>query len=257
MNPVERLTGRLEALAQVLEARPEALALLGLGSVGLESARLDAWSDLDFFVIVQAGGKKTWLTDPSWLSEAAPVAYRFQNTEDGFKLLWADGVFGEMAVFEPEELPNIPFTEGRVWWHRSGFDLNLLKPRNHTGQAWTPPSAEHCLGELLTCLYVGLCRWHRGEKLSAWRFIQGYCLDRVLELAEFWLPVQPGLKDPYNRDRRVEGRYPQLEPVFRAALLGYERSPEAALALLAWVKNQAPDRVNAALSQEIERLARL
>ena len=41
------------------------------------------------------------------------------------------------------------------------------------------------LGEALTNLYVGMAREKRGEKLSAMRFIQGYAVDRLLELAEY------------------------------------------------------------------------
>ena len=45
------LQDRLAALARELSARTDALALLALGSVGTETDRLDAWSDLDFFVL--------------------------------------------------------------------------------------------------------------------------------------------------------------------------------------------------------------
>lgn len=142
--------------------------------VALEEERLDEWSDIDFFAIVRKGSKQRFLDDPCWLDRCAPVAYRFRNTKDGFKLLWADGIFGEMAVFESQELEAIPYSEGKVWWHREGFDPEVLKPKNSVGHAWTPPSPEFCAGELLTCLHVGLCRWNRGERLSAWSFLSGW-----------------------------------------------------------------------------------
>jgi len=56
------LTDRLASLAQALAARNDALALLALGSVGRETARLDVWSDLDFFVLVADGAKTRYLT---------------------------------------------------------------------------------------------------------------------------------------------------------------------------------------------------
>ena len=49
------LQDRLASLARELSGRDDALALLALGSVGTETARLDAWSDLDFFVLVRDG----------------------------------------------------------------------------------------------------------------------------------------------------------------------------------------------------------
>lgn len=254
MNSVERLKSRMEDLARVLRKDPDGLALLGLGSVGLEESRLDEWSDIDFFAIVRPGSKRRFLEDPSWLDLAAPVSYRFANTADGFKILWDDGIFGEMAVFEPSELSGIPYSEGRVWWHREGFDPASLKPVNSGGHAWVPPSADFCVGELVTCLHVGLCRWRRGERLSAWRFIQGHCLDRVLELAEFWEKGEPGIRDPYNRDRRLEARYPSLVPLLEKVLVGYARVPEAALALLEWL--EARTAVNGAMAAEIRKLAR-
>jgi hypothetical protein len=47
------------------------------------------------------------------------------------------------------------------------------RPVRPVGQR-KPPTVEWLLGEALTCLYVGLCRYHRGEKLSAQLFIQHY-----------------------------------------------------------------------------------
>ena len=56
MNPLMpspvQLLARLDALASSLREREDALALLALGSVGLETHRLDQHSDLDFFVLV-------------------------------------------------------------------------------------------------------------------------------------------------------------------------------------------------------------
>ena len=50
MTDTARLLERLDRIGAVLRDSGHALALIGLGSVGLERDRLDAWSDLDFFV---------------------------------------------------------------------------------------------------------------------------------------------------------------------------------------------------------------
>mgnify|MGYP001828321429 FL=1 len=94
-----RLLERLEAIAPSVAGSGSGLALIGLGSAGAEVERLDAYSDLDFFVIVQPGSMRTFLDSLFWLESVAPVVYYFLNTPDGYKLLFADGIFSEMAVF--------------------------------------------------------------------------------------------------------------------------------------------------------------
>jgi hypothetical protein len=247
------LESRLGDIALVLENDPDGLALLGLGSAGLERERLDEWSDLDFFAIVRPGSKARFLSDPSWLGLAHPVSYLFRNTADGFKLLFADGVFGEMAVFEPAELSSIPFSPGAVIWCRPGFDATVLSPSSQQGMLPQTVDVDHAVGELVTCLYVGMCRYRRGEFLSAWRFVQVYCLDRVLELASVWYPPAGGFPDRYVRDRRAEVRHPDLVPLIERVLVGYSGTPSAARAILAWLESRVA--VNAALKAEILRLA--
>lgn len=249
----ELLLTRLEDLKRVVENDPDGLALLGLGSAGLDRNRLDDWSDLDFFVIVKPGAKQRFLDQPQWLDLAHPVSYLFRNTVDGFKLLFADGVFGEMAVFEPEELQKIPFAQGAVLWSRPGFDISLLEPKSMQGRLPETVDVDHAVGELLTCLYVGLCRFHRGETLSAWRFVQVYCLDRVMELSSVWLPCADGQSDIFNRDRRAEQRHPELSALLETILTGYRDTPRSALAILEWVSSFTT--INPAIRDEILGLA--
>lgn len=123
-----RLLQRLDEIGQALEASGQAFALLALGSVGRELERLDAYSDLDYFAIVKPGAKQTFLDDTAWLSRPCPVVFLFRNTVDGFKYLYEDGIFCEMAVFEPHELARIPFAPGRVVWKAEGFDESILTP---------------------------------------------------------------------------------------------------------------------------------
>ena len=104
MSRVTLLQQRLQQIAANLEQNPNGLALMGLGSTGAESSRMDQWSDLDFFAIVAPGYKQQFIDDLSWLSQLHPIAWCFKNTEDGYKLLFEDGIFCEFAVFEPQEL---------------------------------------------------------------------------------------------------------------------------------------------------------
>lgn len=250
MPTPQQLLNRLDAIGDVLRKRGDALALLGLGSVGTELDRLDDYSDLDFFVIVRESRKQGYINNLDWLAAAQPVAYAFKNTGDGYKVLYEDGIFCEFAVFEPQEMANIPFSAGRLVWTAEDFDEAILAPRQSSQP--TPKSAEWLLGEALTNLYVGMGRYRRGEKLSAARFIQGYAVDRVVELADKIEDAQPAHRDIFTPERRFEQRFPGVAAHLPQFVKGYERSPESALAVLAFL--EAHFEVNKALAAQIRAL---
>lgn len=250
MTAPHTLLARLDAVGAVLASRGDALALIGLGSVGLDTARLDAWSDLDFFVVVAPGAKATYIDRLDWLAAAHPLAWSFRNTADGHKALMADGVFCEFAVFEPAELDVIPFAPGRLVWARDGVDPAIAAPRRplprpNTDETWI-------VGEALACLFVGLQRWHRGERLSAARFVQGHALDRLIELDA--LRSRPVGGDPFNGERRLEARQPALAAELPALVPGYAQTPQAARAMLAALRRRGAV-LNEAIVARIEALA--
>ncbi len=232
----ELLLQRLEEIGRSLEQSGQALALIGLGSVGAELERLDQFSDLDFFAIVKDGTKKHFLEDLSWLSNIAPVVYAFQNTVDGFKVLYEDDVFCEFAVFELSELQEATFTAGRLIWKADGIEDSIATSNKPVQTHSSSP--EHHLGEALTNLLIGLKRFRRGEKLIAARFVQQYALDRVIDLNRHLETAQNNLADPFSRERRLEQRYPKLALEMPKFMLGYERTPESALAILAWLEQR-------------------
>ena len=248
----DRLLDRLEAIGQALADTPAALGLLGLGSVGVELARLDAYSDLDFYAIVREGHKATYLQDLAWLATACPLAYTFQNTADGFKFLYADGLYGEFAVFEPAELASVSYAAGRWVWRAPDWDPDAWLSAPCQPQPLTQ-TVDALVNEALTNLYVGLGRYRRGEKLSALRFIQGYAVDRIVELAPYLEAAQPGFEDPFNRERRFEARFPQTAVVLAACLPGYDATPAAARAILQFLSSRFP--VNPALKLAIQQLS--
>jgi len=226
---VQRLRDRLLRIANVLDARTDALALLGLGSAGRESDRLDEWSDLDFFVFVRDGAKAGYVDDLSWLGAAHPIAWHFRNTRDGHKALLADGVFCEFAVFELNELKNIPYAPGRFVWRREEVDETLAAPLRPLPQR---PDIPWLVGEALSNLLVGLQRHARGERLAAMRMVQVHALDRVLELLEHQAPALSAARDPFSVDRRVEQRLADGEATLARWAPGYQGTCDAALALL-------------------------
>jgi hypothetical protein len=247
----QALLKRLDEIGHSLEQSGHAMALIGLGSVGLELDRLDSHSDLDFFTIVEEGYKRAYLDSLHWLSDVHPIAYSFLNTEDGYKVLFEDGIFCEFAVFETAELESIPFAPGRIVWKRAEVPDTF-------GQPTTSPSSKQkrdkdwLLGEALTNLYVGLNREQRGEKLSATRFIQGYAVDRILELAEYIEPANDIHRDPFVNERRFEQRFPDLIPQLGAWMQGYEKNRGSALASLDFLEGHFD--VNEAVANAIREL---
>lgn len=235
MNSTEFILNRLDEIGNTLTNKDSALALIGLGSVGSELDRLDRYSDLDFFVIVRNGCKQQYLDNLDWLSKVSPIGYCFMNTQDGYKLLFADGVFCEFAVFDEGELTNAVFTPGRIIWKADGVSESIAIPQKPV-ESQQKRSTEWLVGEALTNLYVGLCREKRGEMLSAMRFIQGYAVDRVLELVEQIESAESIHRDEFNIERRFEQRYPWAANKISSMLLGYEHNRESARAILSFLE---------------------
>ena len=247
------LLKRLDDIGHSLEQSGHALALIGLGSVGLELHRLDEFSDLDFFVIVEPGYKHSYIKDLQWLSGLCPIAYCFLNSHDGYKLLFEDGVFCEFAVFEPDELQTIPFAAGRIVWKQPHVAETISQPstaaasRSKRDQNWL-------LGEALTNLYVGMAREKRGERLSAMRFIQSYALDRLLELVEYIEESQSVVRDEFAAERRFEGRYTEASRHVPQWAQGYEHNRESALAILSFLEQHF--ELNSLIVKAIRELCR-
>lgn len=250
VNP-NLLLRRLSDIGESLESSGHALALIGLGSVGTEVERLDAHSDLDFFAIVEEGYKGRYIVNLDWLSGIAPVAYQFRNTADGYKLLYADGIFCEFAVFEPHELQGIPFSARRVVWKRPHIQDSITVPARK-GPSGSKPGVEWQVGEALTNLLIGLKRFRRGEKLSGSRFVQNYALDRVLDLAGLVETETPYFEDEFGNDRRFERRFPKTAALLPSFAQGYDRTPESALAILEFLEEHF--EVNATTASEIRTL---
>lgn len=251
MDNKERLLIRLDAIASSLAASGNGLALLALGSVGREVERLDEFSDLDFFAIVAEGCKTSYIENLSWLERVSPVGYAFKNSPDGYKLMFEDGILCEFAVFEEAELAAAVYAPGRVIWHAPGFNTSLFK------EAPVLPVNQHqpvewLVGEALTNLYVGLCRYRRGEKLSAMRFVQMYALDRVVELTKLVEPMQPGWVDVFSQERRFEQRFPLTAQNLSKMAQGYDRTPQSALVILEFLQKNFD--VNPVIQREIVAL---
>ena len=98
-------------------------------------------------------------------------------------------------------------------------------------------------------MYVGLGRFRRGEMLAGARLVQGYALDRLMELAA-WIEVeQPVASDPFAGERRFEQRFPSVAASLPRFMQGYERTPESARAILLFLDQHF--EINSALRAAI------
>jgi hypothetical protein len=246
------LLARLDELGRVLADRGDALALLGLGSVGADLGRLDDHSDLDFFVVVEDGAKPGYLADIDWLEAVGPIAFEFENTVDGRKVLFEDGLYAEYAVFTLDELAGAAYTAGRLVWRRHDAPVGLEHPRR-APSGGPPEPVEWYVGEALTNLYVGLHRDLRGERLSGMRLIQGHAVDRLIGLLELLGRAGAERQDPFSAERAVERRFGASVLPLGALVPGYDHNREAALAMLGVLEGLAP--VDARMAQAIRELA--
>ncbi|SCL55514.1 hypothetical protein [Micromonospora chersina] len=237
MHPMLR---RLDDLAAHLATRPDTVALLGLGSAGVDPDRLDDHSDLDFFLVVSDGAVARYVDSIDWLAAPCPVAYSFANERNGRKARYADGIFVEYAVFTVAELARLPFTGARVVWQRPDAPAGLAGSGASPRPATPYDTVEFHLNEALTNLYVGLHRELRGERLTAARFIQSYALDRVLALLRLSEPSAAHRRDPFDPSRRVEQAYPPEVLPLAAMVPGYRHNREAARATLDWLAARFP-----------------
>lgn len=225
----------LDRLGGVLERRGDAVALLGLGSVGRDRHRLDEHSDADFFVVVDEGCVPHYLADTDWLEAAHPVAWSFAHTHDGRKVLFADGRFAEYAVFTLGELRGIPYPPALTVWARPDAPADLETSRLDPPAA---PSVEHQVGEAVTNLYVGLHRDLRGERLSATRFVQVFAVDRLLTVLDL-LGVGDGRpQDLFAVERGAERRFGRVLDVARLTP-GVDDNAAAALLVLETLERYA------------------
>jgi hypothetical protein len=233
MHPMLR---RLDDLAAHLATRRDAIALLGLGSAGVEHDRMDEHSDLDFFVIVRDGAKPRYLADLDWLGAVHPVAYSFANDRNGRKALFADGIFVEYAIFTVDELARLSFAGARAVWQSDDAPPGLAE----CGPVPAGPpydTVEFHLNEALTNIYVGLHRQLRGERLTATRFIQSFAVDHVIALQDMTTPGRHR-RDPFEPSRRVEQAYPSGELPLAAMVPGYEHNWTAARFTLDWLRQR-------------------
>lgn len=233
------LIKRMELIGQTMSNNIDVLAVLALGSIGVEHERLDAYSDLDFYIITEDSMKHVLIDDLAWLHACYPLAFSYKNTKDGYKFFFEDGIYGEFAIFGRSEVPSVIQNEARLVYRRPDYhEPTLLIKKPSVTHDYSNPEDE--INEAMTNLYVGITRALRGERLSAQRFIEHYAVDHVLKAYRMIRPQEEKWVDPFNHDRRIELNHPTLKPLLSHMIQGYDHLSSSALAILNFAHDIIP-----------------
>ena len=232
----------LESLSGAAQKSSHAIALVGAGSAGAEIARMDQYSDIDFFLIVEDGFSSGFINDNSWFGRDLPIVFAFRDTDHGNKALLENGVFLEFAIFTQAELAQNGIPGLRTIWSKSGFSLPDLSAKQPIVR-----EVSFYVDQALSNLLVGALRLHRGERLAALAMIERYALSNLL--TAFRVKNNITVQDPFNIERRAEQ---SLGVDFAALVQGYERLEQSLAKILAFAEENFD--VNSSIVQSIREL---
>jgi hypothetical protein len=232
----------LEILSKAARNSPHAIALIGAGSAGAEIARMDQYSDIDFFLIVEDDFSSGFINDNSWFGRDLPIVFAFRDTDHGNKALLENGVFLEFAIFTQAELAQNGIPGLRTIWSKSGFSLPDLSAKQPTVR-----EVSYYVDQALSNLLVGALRLHRGERLAALAMIERYALTNLL--TAYRMKNNLEIQDPFNIERRAEQA---LRVDFTALVQGYERLEGSLEKILAFAEENF--EVNESIAQSIREL---
>jgi hypothetical protein len=212
------------ALVEGLASDGRVRGVVALGSMAEQGEQPDAFSDHDFFVVVEPGAREAFRGQLSWLPRPGEVALSFRETEHGLKVVYSDGHLLEFAVFSPEELALARINRYRVLLDRADVAERLERVAKHTQEEAraTAPDDAWLFGQLLTGVLVGAGRAARGERLSG-RARLAEALRVLCVLVARHRPAPQGaarLLDGLDPLRRVERVYPALGQELGEALEG-------------------------------------
>ena len=214
---------RFNDIIQLNQHKEDVFAFIGLGSLH-DLSRLDAYSDIDFFILVQSQqDKKIYMEDMSWL-DVHPIIFSYIETRDGLKVMYEDGILLEFAVFTMDELKLIPFQEGTIYYKKPFINEHDLKPQIESFHAF---DLNKTISNCLSNLYVGLLREHRGEHVAAFLMIQVYATSNLLKI------LDQKQDDPFVVERRIEQR---LDLDYEALYPGIQHNKNAVSKILDYLE---------------------
>jgi len=210
-----------DALVARLAPRPEVLGVVLLGS-GAERARIDRWSDHDFYLVVDADVAERYRQDLEWLPDGPPVVLSPRETGHGLKIVLADGHVMELAVASLDDVATFAAHHWRVVLDKGPVTavLEACAARTAREIAERPaPDLPRAAGLFCSLLLIGVGRARRGELVAASAHVRTYALGELLDLVGALVPADPGaLRDGLDPRRRVEASFPGVGARLGAAL---------------------------------------
>jgi len=187
----------------------------------------DAWSDHDFWVVTRPGRQDGLLDDLGWLPNSDTLLVRARHGSRHYSVLYRSGHRAEFAVFDPEEAATGTVTVYHVLFDRADVAAAVAHAREHRlPQPWSEARGVFIFDNFLILLCTAVARWHRGEQLSARRYLDQFALDSLLAL----VLADSTDRDPIDPRRHIERRHPRLVQGLES--LACRPVPEKAIAML-------------------------
>ncbi|KAF0225281.1 MAG: hypothetical protein FD133_659 [Erysipelotrichaceae bacterium] len=191
------------------------LAFLVFGSVS--KRKNDRYSDLDFLVIAKPESITSYTEDLGWLEKILPIETFLREGIDNYKVLFKNGLIGDFGVASFHHYQEYPHEKGVVIFQREGLDL---ESSNYQILPETWP-LDHWLNQFLFSSYIALGRYLRGEKICAFRMINGDAMTSFLHLMKY-----SQLKyDDFQIDRHYEEISDNQSFLPSEVLLGLDQLP--------------------------------
>ncbi len=197
-----------DALALSAINNSDVLGLVLVGSAA-DTARVDEWSDHDFFLVVKVGQGERFRQDLSWLPDYHSISIAARETAHGLKVLYENGHVLEFAVFEDPELElasvnywAVPVDKSNVTDRVQALEARTVSPAFEEDKEW---------GLFLALILIAVGRARRGEVLIAGQAIRSYYLKHVLGFVRARKRPVVGteaLEDNLDRFRRFEKQFP-------------------------------------------------
>ncbi len=165
------------------------------------------------------------MEDISWLN-VSPIAFSYIETRDGLKVIYEDGILLEFAVFTLDELKQIPFQEGTIYYKKDVINTNDLKPQVSLPDK--KKDTDKLISNCLSNLYIGMLRELRGEQVAAFLMIQVYATSNLLKV------LDSKQEDPFVVERRIENR---LKISYKDLYPGIKHNKDAVASILKHLNN--------------------
>lgn len=266
MTKDELIQARLEQIREFISTQEQALAIISPSGLEKHCSIRDNDCDIRLILLVKSMPEANLKVsedqdlhdDIHWLADIQHIAYEFKRSPGHFRFLFSDGLFCDFTVMNEQELALDSLQHGEILWRRDVCPASLDKVIQTDTQYLQPNVIKHeescwLLGEFLTNLLIGLRRYSKGDKLSAFYLIQHNALTQLLELVDKWESKAGQHKSiAANADESFETNYPQLVPLVEEFAKGYDHSPKSAHAMLQYAEQH--DTINFFIKDQILNL---